>query len=325
MHVINFFCFAGLALGVISLAVPLNGKRAPIGFLVLLNFGLLSLEYMVARVGWNDAAAEVSGMRGASLALGALRPAGMHAALHAGDQNFAAEARVESEMRAIIADSPVSSLSVVYNGAQLDGLNLKLYPVIQRYSAYTPYLDRLNAAFIRENGPRFLLFDGRTIDRRHPWVETPAMWLEVYRWYNTRLLGAHNLLLERRPMPRFEQLRSVGHLEIPITRQLDFSASEQAVFWTIRCPANFKGRIQQMLLGVPEVTMRLGSDQTPFRIIPQVMESPMLAQSLPSTLGEFASVFEESSTPAPRVRTIQFGGPGMMSYGPTCQVEFLAP
>ena len=92
-------------------------------------------------------------------------------------------------MRTLIGNSSVASLSVVYSGALLDGLNLKLYPVIQRYSAYTPYLDGLNAAFIREKGPRFLLFNGFAIDHRHPWTETPAMWLEVYRWYNTRLLG----------------------------------------------------------------------------------------------------------------------------------------
>ena len=49
---------------------------------------------------------------GRTMSTAAFTAAGMHAALHAGDQNFAAEARVESEMRAIIADSEARAQSV---------------------------------------------------------------------------------------------------------------------------------------------------------------------------------------------------------------------
>jgi hypothetical protein len=324
VHVINFFCFAGLALGLASLTVPLNAKRAPIAFLVLLNYGLVSVEYMFARVGLNDAAGEVSGLRGASLALGALRPANVQASLHTADRVFAPEARIEPQMRVIIGDSTVSSLSVVYNRALLDGLNLRLYPVVQRYSAYTPYLDRLNAAFIRDRGPRFLVFDGYAIDRRQPWAETPAMWLEIYRWYQTRLLGTRSLLLERRSAPRFESMKTIGRLATTITSQLDFPASRQPVFWTMRCDTSLRGKFQKMWLGVPEVTLRRGNEGQAFRIIPEVMESPMLAQSLPATLTEFAAVLGETPGP-PRMSTARIGGPGTASYGPACQIEFLAP
>jgi hypothetical protein len=324
-HVINFFSFAGLALGLINLGVPARGARIPFVLLVLWSYALISTEYMIARVGFRDAVGEVTGWRAPALAWKALSPTGVRAALHAEDASFPVKARVEPEIRSIVGNSPVASLSVVYSGAWLDGLNLKLYPVIQRYSAYTPYLDGLNAAFIREKGPRFLLFDGYAVDGRQPWTETPATWLEIYRWYNTRLLGAHSLLLERRSAPRFEQLRPIGHVDMPITSRLDFSASKQAVFWTLRCGTNFRGRLQKMFLDVPEVTMRLGPEGTRFRIIPEVMESPMLAEQLPSTLSQFASVLDDTSARTPRVSTIDFGGRGLASYGPDCQVDFLAP
>jgi len=324
VHVINFFCFAGLALALASLALPLNGKRAPIAFLVLLNYGIVSTEYMFSRVGLEDAAGEVSGLRGTSLALGALRPARLQASLHAAEGEVAPQARIEPQMRVIIGDSTVSSLSVVYSRALLDGLNLKLYPVVQRYSAYTPYLDRLNGAFIRDRGPRFLVFDGLAIDRRHPWAETPAMWLEIYRWYNTRLLGTRSLLLERRSAPRFESLHTIGHVAATVTNQLDFPASGQPVFWTMQCGTSLRGKLQKMWLGVPEVTLRRENEDQAFRIIPEVMVSPMLAQSLPATLKEFASVLNETPGP-PQMSTIRIGGPGIASYGPACQIEFLAP
>ena len=88
---------------------------------------------------------------------------------------------------------------------------------------------------------------------------------------------------------------------------------------------NFKGSLQKILFRIPEVTMRLGNQDKPFRIIPEIMESPMLAEHLPGSLSEFASVLEEVPAPVPNVKRIQFGGPGLTSYGPACQVEFLAP
>jgi hypothetical protein len=80
-----------------------------------------------------------------------------------------------------------------------------------------------------------------------------------------------------------------------------------------------------MFLDVPEVTMRLGSESKRFRIIPEVMGSPMPAQQLPGTLSQFASVLDATSAYTPRLSTIDFGGPGLASYGPDCQVDFLAP
>ena len=72
----------------------------------------------------------------------------------------------------------------------------------------------MNATWIRDRGPEFLLFDGFAIDDRSAWAETPAMWLEIYRWCNTRLLGRRYLLLERRREPRFRSLRPVGGAQI---------------------------------------------------------------------------------------------------------------
>ena len=60
---------------------------------------------------------------------------------------------------------------------------------------------------MRDRGPRFLIFDGVAIDKRDAWAETPAMWLEVYRWYDTRMLASKHLLLERRAGPRFGVLQ----------------------------------------------------------------------------------------------------------------------
>lgn len=56
---------------------------------------------------------------------------------------------------------------VLYNG-----LNYRPRPVFQSYIAVSPYLDSLNASFLRGiNAPQFLLYSSGVIDNRHPFSE----------------------------------------------------------------------------------------------------------------------------------------------------------
>ena len=77
---------------------------------------------------------------------------------------FPEDSRIEPELLKLIGDSPVASLSSNFTNVAAARMQLRLYPVLQRYTAYTPYLDGLNAAWIRDQGPRFLIFDGKAID-----------------------------------------------------------------------------------------------------------------------------------------------------------------
>jgi hypothetical protein len=82
----------------------------------------------------------------------------------------------------------------------------------------------MSAEWIRTRGPRYLLFDGETIDDRHPWAQTPALWAEVYRDYETRLLTDHNLLLQRREAPRFTALETVKSFPVSFPGELALPA-----------------------------------------------------------------------------------------------------
>jgi hypothetical protein len=322
-HVLNFFGFVGLALALAALILPLAGQRSMVAFLVLLNFGIVSLEYISTHMVFRQAMAESSGLRGAALAIRALHFATMRTSLQA-RAYYSEEAHVEPEIRAVIADSPVASLSRTYNGALREGLNLQLYPVVQRYSAYTPYLDERNAAWIRDHGPRYVLFDGLTIDHRQPWAETPAMWLEVYRWYDTRLLGKRSLLLERRQAPRFQRMVSTARFRAHLPEGLEIPASETPVFWTLHCPPSGQGSLETLLLRVPEVRMSADGGMA-WRIIPAVLTSPVMGNFLPANLADFAALMNPSAPHTSRVRRLSFDGPGLSAYATTCQGEFLMP
>jgi hypothetical protein len=101
-------------------------------------------------------------------------------------REFFCRQRLEPEIKAIVQHQPIALLSTRYSNAVMEDLNLVLYPVTQRYSACTPYLDQLKADWIREKGPRFLIFDGKALDGRHPWTEHRRDWRD--RTKSTRLL-----------------------------------------------------------------------------------------------------------------------------------------
>jgi hypothetical protein len=324
-HVLNFFCFAAVALGVSSLVLPFDRSRTGVAALVLLHFAALSVPQLFGRVGMGLAAVEVAGMRGPWLAWRALQLNDLRGSLKV-EAGAWPPARLEPEVRALIGDAPVASLSVSYSGAMSDNLNLQLYPVLQRYSAYTQSLDGRNAAWVSEKGPRFLVFDGSSIDGRHPWAETPAMWLEIYRWYDTRLLGERNLLLERRSAPRFQTLKSKGHAIIPVAGGIEVPVLEEAQFWRMECGVSLSGKLQETFFRIPSVAMEVSNStgsRKSFRVLLAVLASPVLASYMPGDLVELASLLDRSANPPPLVSRIDFSGRGLSSYNSACDVEFL--
>jgi hypothetical protein len=153
------------------------------------------------------------------------------------------------------------------------------------------------------------------------------MWLEIYRWYDTRLLGTRNLLLERRAAPRFGALESIGKSKVALSGALEIQRSGAAVFWTMKCGYSARGSIQKLLTRVPPVNMSVhetgGEVREARRILPGVLVSPVLGTYLPGNLAQFAAVFEPGTNPGYSVDRVEFGGDGTTSYASTCEVEFL--
>lgn len=323
MHELNFFCFVALALALSALALNADRRRIGLPLILLFGYGLIWLEYMNAQ-GDPDALREATGISSAQMLSSAVHLDQSREELVAqSGRSCDVLARTDPAIRAMIGQAPVASLSAIYDGAGVDGLNLQLYPVIQRYSAYTPCLDHLNAAWIRDKGPRFLVSDFVSIDGRQPWMETPAMWYETLRWYDLRLLGKGHVLLERRQAPRFSGLRVTRHFPVPFDARVELPPAGQAEFWSATCGMSASGAVRKLLFRVPEVIATLSGTSPPgarARVIPEVLSSPVPVR-LPSTLAELASMFS-SGNPPPRVQAFSFGGPGAGSYG-SCEVEFL--
>jgi hypothetical protein len=329
-HETNFFCFAALAIGLIALYAKFSGWRTSAVVAVVAPLPILCLLPTLPHLtSYKVLLDNISGLRVVQHMALAFRsathpqtPAAQRALMGA----LAPAPLVGPEMRAIIGDSPVAVLTLVYSQAYFDNLNLKIYPVVQLYSAWTPFLDQMSAEWIRTKGPRYLLFNGGAIDERHPWAQTPALWAEIFRDYETRLLTDHNLLLQRRAAPRFTALETVRSFPVSFPGEFALPPAEAAEFWSLSCPMTAAGTLRRFVFRVLPVTMSVQFDdgrQRTYRSIMDVIGSPVLGEGLPSTLPEFAAVFAPNSSPSPRVRKLVFGGPGAASYQSQCQARWL--
>jgi hypothetical protein len=329
-HITNFFCFAALAIGMISLYANFSGWRTSAVVALVVPLPIFCLLITVPHlVSYKNVLGDISGLRVIRVMALAFRSA-THGQTRAAERALmgaqAPKPLVGPELRAILGDSTVSVLSLNYSAAYFDDLNLKIYPVVQLYSAWTPFLDQMSAAWIRTKGPRYLLFRPDTIDNRHPWAQTPALWAEVYRDYDTLLLTDHDLLLQHRLAPRFTALETVRSFPVNFPGELALPPAEAAEFWSLSCHMTAAGYLRKLLFRVLPVTMNVQFDdgrQKSFRSIMDVIGSPVLAQGLPTTLPEFAAVLAPNSSPSPRVSKLVFGGPGATSYRSQCQARWL--
>jgi len=327
-HIVNFFCFAALAVGLIALYADFASWRKYVALAVMFVMPIICLPHLVS---YQNVLADSSGLRAIRAIWLAWRSATLGRTPAEEKALMGSKApgpSVEPEIRAILEDSTVAFLSLNYSAAYFDNLNLQICPVLQRYSAYTPYLDKLNADWIRTKGPRFLVFDGSTVDNHHPWAETPATWVEVYRNYETRLLTARNLLLERRRQPRFTRFETVENYQIPLPGELDIPLTETATFWSLSCHLTGAGSIRKLLFRAPVVNMTVDAEDSrskEYRSITEVLTTPVMGSWLPGSLAEFAAVMESDSAPRFRVLKLVFGGPGTPYYQSTCEASLLRP
>jgi hypothetical protein len=325
VHIVYVFCFTAVAMGLLTLAMALDSNHVTKVWAVLvLLLAVLCQDYTNQTGNMGD----LTGLNVASVLWHALRFQHLRRTLDVEmEQNLSSgPLKLQPEIKAIVQHEPVASLSMEYSFLFADGLNLRLYPVLQRYSAYTPYLDNLNANWIRDHGPPFLLYDGKPLlhNGRQLWAETPAMWMEVYRWYDTRLLTPQNLLLERRSQPRFGSLDPLDHFRLRLGEELMIPHSPQPVFWSMKCSLTRSGRLRELLFRLSDIGMTVQEAGHPpgnFRVVPELLESPSLGNYLPSDLPEFAQVLSASGCCQFSVEKISVGAAGASAYKPACEVR----
>lgn len=325
-HVTQFFCFVALALALLALTISLESRVVEIAaVIVACVFSGLWWQTTTAH-NFPHTAAVLTGKNTPRLLWDVLHFEGLSRSLQEAARQNAAEFGLDPALRQIVGQESIAFLSLLYSNALGERLNLALLPCLQNYSAYTPYLDSLNADWISSRGPQFLAFELLAIDDRHAWTEAPATWDAVLRWYDTRALGDRYLLLERRAQPRFDHFELVESRLARFDEVIPLPKSDQPVFWTMRCSLRPAGKLRLLFFRIPEVTMTLalqsGRTRT-FRAVVPVLSSPVPGNNLPLGLAQYAKVLANPTGLDSVRQSLLFAGPGTNSYQPSCQLQFL--
>lgn len=228
-------------------------------------------------------------------------------------------------IRDTIGSQAVGFFGSNYPFAVVDRLDLRLAPVPQLYSAYTPGLDQLCADWYAEQAPNYLLMDWQAIDNRHPLTQAPRAWLAVWRWYEIDLIDGEWLLLRRRQAARFGDPISLGPNVVHGDEAILIPSSTGPLMVAVRRTLSLAGRLDQTFHRVPPVLQRYGQGEHAIshRAILNVLDYPTIVRPLPASLSETALLLSTDADLSTAEGPLEFSFSGAEDhYADEYEVEF---
>jgi hypothetical protein len=201
-------------------------------------------------------------------------------------------------------------------------------PIFQSYSAYTPYLDQVNATHIEKSGPAMAIVQWDSIDGRLPFAEEPLTWKTLLNYYDLEYQTPELLLVRRRLRPKFTSAFAEGNLEANWNESVRLPATEPGEFiaMKVRIMPNVAGKLSNLLFRPATIQAALAFDghSVEGRVIRTNLGSGLIVSPFPSDQMTLAQVFDCWSTPRPNiVKSIRFDTPGQWQFGRKIQIQWI--
>jgi len=197
-------------------------------------------------------------------------------------------------------------------------------PILQAYSAYTAYLDRLDASFLASaRAPQRILYQPITIDNRYPSWDPPATTEALYCHYDQiGTTGPWQVLA--RVADRCGQPAVIGHATVHFGQAVNVPSAPQPgemVVGDFSLSSPLLTTVAGLLLKPPDANVAVWKDNsaspTTYRFIPGTAGDTHVL-SVPRALG-YSSLFSP-----PALERLQFSGDGWASGQGAVKVTFLA-
>lgn len=158
---------------------------------------------------------------------------------------------------AVIADGAYTTFPwEITENISYDNANFKIAPLLQNYTVYTPYLDRLNAAFYAgSDAPEYVILDLYTIDGRFPLVEAPATWKKIYQNYCVAASEGERFLLKKREKPLQKELIETGRVMCGLDDYIEIP--QDCTFVKLEAKQGLKGRLENLFYKTLPVSMEV--------------------------------------------------------------------
>jgi hypothetical protein len=191
--------------------------------------------------------------------------------------------------RELIGNESVDVVNYMQWAALANGLAYRPRPVIQGYSAYTPYLEELNRGFFRSNRrPSYLLLKMQTIDGRFPTLDDATALLCILNTYRPVARDGSFLVLKASGTASDDVgLTLVHEQRLAFDEQLDLTPWNDApVFMQVTVRPTLLGRAIKLLFQAPLLflyTHHSEGKPTRYRFIPSMAERGFLLSPLLET------------------------------------------
>ena len=311
------FTFTPWALGVLMLFAPRKGWKHWAPLLPLAPAAALIWAWPESRMLVDGALA----VRKATV-LDLTRTAEVRQALDEASRGALEQLRLPAAVVGAVGYEPVAVFPWALHVAAANPLRLHPFPILQSYSAYTPYLDDWNAAFLRDRAraPAKILLQWAAIDGRHPLADVPATALEMFRHYEPVVEEGGWLVLKRRVARAFGGVRTLRTLRWKVGEPWEISGDAPLVRCRFRL--NLAGKLRNAALGVPAVEAVMETERGrvfAYRIVPPVLASGFLAGMSPHGLTEFAALLGGAAPD--RVISLTIAGRGAKYLASSVDVE----
>lgn len=176
-------------------------------------------------------------------------------------------------------------------------------PVFQSYSAYTQYLDRLNAQhFSKGNAPQVILYSYKSIDGRYPLFDEPSTFASILQNYSYVNKSGEFLLLSYNPEINVQMNQEdLGEIETKQGQPVIIPKYDSGyVFAQIQVENSATGKFMKIIYKQAFAHIKFQfSDSTysnEFRFIPGVAMNGVFLSKYVGNTDDLASVFTENVT-----------------------------
>jgi hypothetical protein len=194
------------------------------------------------------------------------------------------------------------------------GLPLRARPVIQSYSAYTPDLAAMNAAFLEgRDGPRKIYLRVDSIDGRYPALDDSLAWRSLLTRYEPSGFADEYIVFARRERPMQLESRMILDRELQAGESLDIPAAPGSMIWAqVEFRPTVAGRLADLLFRTEQLLLRVDTGQRAedFVLVPGTAAAGFLLSPEVTTQAAMLELFEAGAGRlyAPDVRRIAIHG-----------------
>lgn len=205
-------------------------------------------------------------------------------------------------------------------------MRLVTSPVIQSYSAYKPYLDRMNAQQIWEGkSAEKIIFSYRSLDRRYPIFDEPDTFRALLTCYRTQYPGTRYAVLDHIACAAPE-LRELDAQSRPLGTWI--KVPPQASYAAISLRTTLFGHLMRVLFKPAEVqiSFRLtdGSVKGPYRFIYPVAPDGVFIKYFIGSLSAAEQLFAHQTSGLPLISAIKIAcNPRSPDYVRRLRIRFL--